>query len=229
MSNFFYLTLDTKSPENPTVTINGGQQYATNQLVDLSIGTTDSDTSGYQMKIFGDVDPSSNVSIQATKETSAWIAYNNSQQIKLSSIDGQKTIRVIIRDDVYNESTEVSDTINLDTSVPTVSRTNPDVSRISKKAGKNVASLSFTVDKSFVEYKVKVVTSESSLENTGTQILTTNGSLNMSGTGSFPANTPITIQISGADLEVASRFNGNGIDADCIKIFAKDESGKWSV
>lgn len=229
MSNFFYLILDMTAPANPSVSINNGANYTTNQIVDLTIGTTDVDTSGYQIKIFGDIDNSFDSNIKETKEESAWIAFNNSKQIKLSDGDGLKTINVVIRDDVYNESTQVSDSINLDTSLPTITITNPDVPKISKNQGKNVASLSFIVDKPFTKYKVKVVTAENSLENSGSIIPTANGSVNTSGTGSFPANTPITIQINGTDLETVSQFNGNGKDADCIKIFVLDESGKWSV
>jgi hypothetical protein len=225
MANFFYLTLDTTNPANPSISIDGGATFATAQLVDLTIGTTDGDTTGYQMIIWGDVDTTYDTNIKTSEATSTWITYNNSKQVKLSSGDGQKTIYVKIRDDVHNASAQVSDSITLDMSKPTVTVTNPDVSKISKQSGKNVASFTFTVDKQFNEYKVKVVSSTGSQESTGTTIGTANGSSNTSETGTFPSGTPITVQINGADLEAASSGDGQKI----IKVFAKDQTDKWSA
>lgn len=224
MANFIYLTLDTTAPANPTISIAGGATFATTQLVDLTIGTTDSDKTGYQMKIWGDVDLAYDVNIKDTEVLSTWITYNNSKQVKLSAGDGKKTVYIKIRDDVYNESSIASDDIVLDTSIPTVTMTNPDVSVISKMPGKNEATLTFTVDKKFTEYKVKVVSSTGSAESAGTTLGTVNGSSNTSGTGSFPSGTPITIKINGTDLELASSGDAQKI----IKVFAKDETGKWS-
>jgi hypothetical protein len=225
MANFFYLELDTTNPANPSISIDGGATFATAQLVDLSIGTTDSDTTGYQMLIWGDVDTSFDTNIRGTEGTSTWITYNNSKQVKLSAGDGQKTVYVKIRDDVHNASSQVSDSITLDMSKPTVSVTNPDVSKISKQPTKNTASFTFTVDKQFVEYKVKVVSSTGAGESTGTTIGTANGSTNTSGTGTFASGTPISVQINGSDLELASSGDGQKI----IKVFAKDQTGKWSA
>ncbi|MBO0962388.1 hypothetical protein J1P26_22050 [Neobacillus sp. MM2021_6] len=225
MPNFVYLTLDTTSPANPSLSILGGATFATAQLVDLTIGTTDSDKSGYQMKVWGDVDTAYDTNIKATDALSTWITFNNSKQVKLSAGDGSKTVYVKIRDDVYNESSIASDGITLDTSIPTVTVTNPDVNKISKMAGKNESSFTFTVDKQFGEYKVKVVSSTGAAESTGATIGTANGSTNTSGNvGSYPAGTPITVKITGVDLETASSGDGQKV----IKVFAKDMTGKWS-
>lgn len=225
MANYFFLTLDTTAPSSPSITIDGGATYATNQLVTLSIGTSDSDTTGYQMLIWGSVDETFDTNIKTLEENSKWITYNNSKQIKLSLGDGQKTINLKIRDDVHNQSAQISDTIVLDTSKPTVSVTNPDVNKISKQDGKNVASFTFTVDKDFVEYKVKVVSSTTGAESTGSLIDITHGSSNTSGTGDFLSGTPITVSITGADLEIASNGDGQKV----VKVFALDKSGKWSA
>lgn len=225
MPNFFYLTLDTTPAANPMININGGATFATNVLADLTISTSDTDKTGYQMKIWGNVDKTYDVNIQDTEAASVWITYNNSKQIKLATGDGTKTINLKIRDDVYNESAVVSDTINLDTTIPAVSVTSADVTKISKQAGKNAASFSFSVDKAFVEYKVKVVSSTGAAENTGTTIAIAGGSTNTSGTGSYPSGTPIIVTIKGSDLESASSGDGQKI----IKVFVKDASGKWSA
>lgn len=226
MANFIYLTLDTTAPSSPSLSIAGGATYASAQLVDLAIGTTDGDTSGYQMLIWGSVDNTYDSNIQSTEAASTWITYNNSKQIKLSDTTGTKTIYLKIRDDVHNESSQVSDTIILDNSIPVVTVTNSDVSKVSKKTGKNVASFSFSVNEVFTEYKLKVVSSSGAAESTGTLIPTTNGSTNTSGSGQDfdTSTTPITVTINGADLELASSGDGQKI----IKVFVKDKSGLWS-
>jgi hypothetical protein len=226
MPSYFTLTLDTTGPANPSLSINAGASYATAQLVDLTIGTSDGSTSGYQMKIWGNVDTSYDTNVQATEAASAWITFSASKQVKLSSGDGAKTVYVKLRDDVFNESSQASDSINLDTTRPVVTISGPDVSKISEVVGKDVASFSFTVDSVFTEYKVKVVASSGSAENTGTQIGTTNGSTNMSGTaGNYAASTAINCTIDASDLKAASAGDG----AKVIKVFVKDAAGNWSV
>ena len=226
MANYVTITLDTTGPSNPSVVIAGGAQYATAQLVDLTLGTTDNPTTGYQMKIWGNVDPAHDASIQATEGASAWITFTTTKQIKLATGDGSKTINAKIRDDVYNESSQVSDSIILDTQLPVVTITGPDLAKISKNAGKNVSSLSFSVDSIFDEYKVKVVASAGAAENTGTLIATTNGSTNTSGSaGNYAASTPIACTINGTDLELAN--SGDGVKI--VKVFVKDKAGNWSI
>lgn len=226
MANFVNLILDTTAPANPNFTIDGGATFTTNELVTLAITTGDTPTTGYQMKIFGHVDEAHNTSIKATEATSQWIAFSASQQIKLSATGGTKTINVKIRDDVWNESSVVTKTINLDTTLPTVTVTALDVTKVSKISGKNVASFSFSVDEAVSEYKIKVVTSPSATHDTGTQIPTTNGSTNVGGTTVINANTPTVVTINGADLELASSGDGS----KTIKCFVKDSvTGSWSV
>lgn len=225
MPNYFYLTLDTTGPANPSIVIEGGAQYATQQLVNCEISTSDADTTGYQMKIWGDVDTSYDPDVQDTEANSNWITFQDTKQVKLSAGDGAKTLYVRIRDDVHNESGQASDNIILDTTRPVVTISGPDVTKISKVAGKDTCAFSFQVDCTFVEYKVKVVSSTGASHDTGTVIPTTAGSTNMTGSGSFPANMPIDCTIKGADLEAASAGDGQKI----IKVFAKDEAGNWSA
>lgn len=226
MANNFTLTLDTTGPSNPSVQIEGGAAYVTQQIVDLTIGTSDGDTTGYQMLIWGSVDLAYNANIQDTDANSTWITYNTTQQIKLSTGDAEKTIYIKIRDDVYNESSQASDSTILDTTLPVVTITGPDVPKISKISGKNVCSFSFQSDVIFDEYKVKVVSAAGAAHDTGVLIGITNGSTNMSGNaGSYAASTPINCQIFGTDLETASAGDGDKI----IKVFVKDQATNWSV
>lgn len=226
MANFVYITLDTTAPSNPVISISGGAVFATAQIVDLTISVGDEVTTGYQMKIWGDVDASYNTNIKTTEATSGWTAFNTKPQIRLSAGEGNKTISIKVRDDVYNESSIAVDSITLDTDIPVVTVTLPDVSKISKIANKNSASFTFTASEKFVEYKVKLVGSIGATHDTGSQIGATNGSTNVSGTGSFESPLVTTVTIKGADLEVAGATSGS---QSIIKVFIKDTSGQWSV
>ena len=219
MASFFNLILDTLAPSGVTLSINNKAQYTTTQEVTLNIATSDSDTTGYQMKIWG-------IDGVATESEATWETFATSKTVSLPSGDGLKTVYVKIRDDVYNESSAASAQITLNTTVPSVTITGPDVSKVSKVSPKNVATFSFVSDVDFEEYKVKVVPATSSLNDAGTEIGTTNGSTNMSGTsGNYKANTAIQCKINGADLETASSGDGNKI----IKVFVKNNAGTWSV
>ncbi len=227
MSSYFNLTLDTLAPASPSIIIAGGAAYTAAQLVTCALSTSDGDTTGYQMKIWGSVDPANDANVQPLEVNSAWISFAASKQVKLSSGDGAKTLYFKIRDSVLNESAQASDAIGLDTAVPvsTVS-VGPDVSKVSKIATKRTCSFSFQCDSIFDEYKVKVVPATNSIESAGTLIGTANGSTNMSGVaGSYPATTNINCTIDGADLEAAS--SGDGVKI--VKVFTKDQAGLWST
>lgn len=232
MANFFTLTLDTTGPSNPSIRLDNNAQFASNVLVTATIGTGDTNRANYQMKLWGDIDlewakTNGIVGASATtvsENTASWITFATSKQLKLSGADGAKSVSLQIRDDVYNTSAVVSDSITLDTTRPIVTITGPDVNKISKQSGKNLAAFSFTVDTSFVEYKVKVAASGAD-HSTGTQIGTANGSTNMSGTGDYEKSAVINCTINGADLEAASAGDG----AKSIKVFVKDEAGNWSI
>lgn len=224
--NWFTLYYDNSPPSNFTISINNGAVYATQQLVNVTLSTTDSDTAGYRLKLWGDVDSSFDSNIQSTEATSSYFAYTTNKQIKLSSGEGNKVIYALLMDDLYNATTQISDNITLDTSIPTVTTSSPDVTKISKQNGKDTVTFSFqSPDTSFIEYKVCVVPSSASTENVGTVIGTSFGSINMSGTGSFAMNTPISCTIKGKDLELASSGDGNKI----IKVFIKDAANQWSI
>lgn len=226
MANYFNLILDTLAPAGVTININSSAAYASTQLANLAIGCSDGVKTGYQMKIWGDVDTTYDANVKATEGTSVWVSYAATEQVKLSTGDGNKTLYVKVRDDVYNESAQASDSITLDTTLPVVTiSVAPDVTKVSKVSGKDTCSFSFQTDTIFVEYKVKVVSATNATQDVGTQIPTTAGSTNMSGTGSFPATTNISCTIKGTDLETASSGDATKI----VKVFSKDSAGNWSV
>jgi hypothetical protein len=224
--NYVTVTLDTIAPPNPTITLDGGATYATSQLVNVSIGTTDTPT-GYEMIIWcPQIDPTFDLNIGTTEETSEWFAYSPTKQIRVTNTEEQKTVYVRIRDDVHNESGISNDTIIYDASRPVVECSLPSVTRISKVAGRNEVSFTFTSNEPFAEYKVKVVDTTGASENLGTVIGTANGSSNTSGTGTFnTATAPIEVRINGSDLEIAKSGQGEKI----IKVFVRNEANLWSA
>lgn len=220
MASYFNLTLDTLAPSGVKVTINDGAQYASSRAVNLKISTSDSQTSNYQMKIWG-------IEGVASESAAKWETFSTTKSVTLTDGDGLKTVYVKVRDDVWNESTQASDTITLNTAVPVVTISGPDVAKISKVAEKNVSSFTFRSDVKIVAWKVMVVQSNSATEGTGTnkQIPTDGGSTNMTGSTPTEADTPVSCTIYGADLESAS--SGDGVKI--VKVFVKSESGIWSV
>lgn len=219
MASYFNLTLDTTAPAGLTLSINDGALYATSTAVTLTIGVTDSVTTGYQMKIWG-------IDGVEGEGSASWESFAATKSVNLTSGDGLKTVYVKVRDDVYNETAPVSDTITLNTAVPVVSITGPDVSRISKNAGKNQAIINFTADVIFDEYKVCVVPQNNSTQDAGTVIPTDGGSINTSGSdGDYPASENIQVTITGTDLETAS--SGDGVKI--VKVFVRSQAGIWSV
>jgi hypothetical protein len=226
MANFVNITLDTTSPTGLVISLDNGATFTSDDYVDVSISIDDMNRFGYQLKIWGDVDLANDVNVQDREDTSSWITFAETYQVKLSAIEGTKTVYAKVRDDVFNESVIVSDSITKDTEMPVVTVTNPDVSKISKRGGRNVATFSFTADSTFVEYQVRVVNSTGAGVTTGAIIPTTNGSVNTSGTGTFDTSTsPITVSITGGDLELASAGDGTKI----VKVFVRDEAGNFSA
>lgn len=216
--SYFNLTLDTLPPSGLSVQINGEALYTASTAAMLGITVSDAVTTGYQMKIWG-------VSGAASEAEASWETFAASKSVTLPAGDGLKTVSVKVRDDVGNETAAATASITLDTAVPVISITGPDIGTISKASGFDTAVASFTVDSDFVEYKVCAVPAANSLVTAGTVIPTTAGSINTSGTGNFPADTLISVTIKGADLESASPGDGVKI----VKVFAKDKAGNWSV
>ena len=218
MASYFNLTLDTLGPQGVSLVINDGAAKTSNALVTVAISTSDASTTGYQMKIWG-------ISGAELETDASWETYAASKQVTLLPGDGTKTVYVKLRDDVYNESGQASDSIVLDAYVPVVTVNGPDHSKISKVIGKDTSTITFMADREFVEYKVCVVDAQNAAHSAGVVIPTTGGSQNTSGTGTYAASEDITVTIKGADLETAS--NGDGVKI--VKVFVKNDVGSWSA
>lgn len=229
MASNFNLVLDTTAPGGSALSLNGNASYTSTRDITAAVSTTDTPTTGYQIKVWGDVDISYNASIQTTEGASAWItpgAFPANQAVRLSTGDGSKTINVKIRDDVWNESATLTKSITLDTSAPTVNITTaPDVTKVSTVSGKRTVTFGWQANETFTDYEVAVVSSSGASRGSGTVIGSTNGSTNTSGSaGSYPADTTITTTIDARDLQAAS--SGDGVKI--VKVFVKDTSGLWN-
>lgn len=219
MASFFNLILDTLAPSGLTLKLNNGATYATSNTVTAAVSLSDSSKTGYQMKIWG-------TKAAATEAAASWETFAETKSITLTDGDGLKTVNIKVRDDVGNETASVSASITVNTAVPVVTITGPDKSRISKVSGFDTSAFSFTSDVDFEEYVIKVVPSSSSLHDAGTQIPTTGGSANTSGSaGGYKKATAINVTIKGADLATASSGDGTKI----VKVFVRNAAGTWSV
>lgn len=219
MSAFFNLTLDTTAPSGVKLTINNGAIYTASSAVTLGISCTDKDTTGYSMKIWG------SVLDVATEADAEWENYNTEKAITLSDTDGLKTIYLKVRDNVWNESTAVSAKITLNTTIPVVTITGPDVSIISKVTGRNTSIIGFTADQDFMEYKVGIVAKNTSEQSECTVIGTAGGSKNTSGTGDYKSADAISVNIIGSDFATAA---GGSDGTYIVKVFVKNNAGTWS-
>lgn len=226
MASYVDLTLDTTPPGGVAVEIDGGAAYATALDVVLGISTTDPDTTGYTVKIYGDVDDAhAPAEYRALEADAPWVNFAALKNVRLSAGDGGKTVRVKVRDDVWNVSAETTDAIILDTTVPVVTVTvDVDPDKISEVAGKDEATFTWESNSAYQAYKVKVVPATDSLNGAGTQIPNAAGSINVSG-GAGAAATPVVTTIDGTDLKNADPGDGT----KHVKVFVQDLAGNWSV
>lgn len=217
MASYFNLTLDTTAPS-------GGSISLPARSSNVNITATLNATGASYMKLWGDIAATAG-GAAITEANASWVAYAASKAIILTSTDATKTVYVKFKDDVGNETAAYSASIILDTTVPVVTIVGPDVAKISKVAGFDVSSFSFSADEVIVEWSVRVVPSTTSLHSAGTEIPTTGGSTNMHGTTEKAKDAAVDCTIYGADLETASSGDG----AKIIKVFVKDKTGNWSI
>lgn len=215
----FNLVLDTTPPQAVTCAIEAAAGTTTDPLVDVAVGTSDPTTTGYQVKLWGDI-------VGAADEASAaWQAYagpGSPISVNLAGADGVKTVFAKLRDDVWNESATVSDQIVLNQVGVTVGLiSGPDVNRVSRIATKRQATVVWAADGPFVHYEVRVVPDGNSDHTAGVPVGAV-GSSNVSGDGAFTSNTPITTVVDGRDLPDPD-------STKVVKIFARDADGNWSA
>ena len=122
-----YVSYDVSAPTNSSIRINNNATYATSTSVTLNLSSTGA----------------KEVCISNTTSCSNWVTYASSKSWTLTSGDGTKTVYAWFRDGAGNTtSSYVSDSIILDTSLPTVTAsavsnltTSPKISIKSNEAG----------------------------------------------------------------------------------------------
>jgi hypothetical protein len=221
MTNAFTLSVDTTPPGNPQMVLDGGVLFTAS--LDGTVHLTASGAA--DMKIWGDVDLTANVNIQDFETNSTWIPFTADTDVTFSVPVGRKRIYARVRDDLGNLSPVFGAYIDYDPGYPLVTIVVPSlVSRVSEVSGHDTASFSWEANHPFTDYEVRVMPTTASPYYGGSAIGIAHGSVNVVGTGSFPATTPITTTVKGADLQAASPGDGPVI----IKVFVKDASGRWS-
>ena len=236
MANYANLILDTIGPAGVSVKINGDEEKTTTTAVSLAITCSDADLTGYQMKIWG--------TATAPEESDAvWESYQEEKNITLSATDGMKTVYVRVRDDVWNESVTVSDTITLNSKVPAVNFRIVD-SKISLVSGKNTAGGNFGFDESIDAAKIMIVSDINARhdDDTNIRIPATNGSFMFKDddsllTKEFEGYLEFENILCDKDYlnycmiraeDIAAASPGDG--AKILKVFVRSaETGSWSV
>jgi hypothetical protein len=107
------VTYDATAPSG-TISVNSGAAATGSTTVTLTLSATDAISGVYQRRFSND-----------NSTWSAWEAYGTSKTWTLTSGDGTKTVYVKYRDNNLNTSASFSDTITLDTALPTVDFTTP--------------------------------------------------------------------------------------------------------
>ncbi|MBQ8209914.1 MAG: hypothetical protein IJZ35_04970 [Clostridia bacterium] len=248
MSSYVNVTLDTTGPQGVSVCINGDEERTSDTQISLAIGCSDSDTTNYQMKIWCDA-------MDITEEEAQWEDYSSEKSVTINHylvVDNTVTVYVRLRDDVWNESVTVFDSITVYTENPTVNIANITRVRISKIPAastdtianrmfpRNKSVITFTVDRDCDDVRVMVVEDINALYDDpanvlipiegGSSVMDADGEDVTGGIGGLSlsganANASYLVNIKGADLETASP--GDGIKV--IKIFAHEYDGNWSI
>jgi len=223
MASSALLTLDLTAPD-VAVVIEGGASVTTDRDVDITITSVAADKS--QMKIYGDVDDAfAPAEYRATEANAPWISFAGTKTVRVSAADGTKTVRV------FNASSEATDAITLDSSIPVLSITVALApAKISKQATKDTATLTFTSDIALDQWKVNFTSNANDAHTAGTVIPEAGGSDTQG--AALAAATPQAVTIKGVDLEAAGAAGGPGAAGiqHIVKVFGRSAANQqWSV
>jgi hypothetical protein len=168
MPSNIQFTLDTQAPATVVLTApaNSGSL-----VVSVSASTTDSDTTGYTLKLWG-TGVSADTVAGTTKANAPALAYTTAQKSVTFVAEGSTTLNLAVYDDVGNETLATPVTINIVTTLATVtvsniSGGNTGHTKFSTTAPYNVLSFNFTSSMDYTEYKVLRVSTTGSLVGLG--------------------------------------------------------------
>ena len=234
MANYINLTLDTVGPQGVTLLLNNGETVTTSNAIEWKVSCADTDTTGYQMKMWG-------TAACPTEEKATWETFISSDMSLIRNAAGLKTIYVKLRDDVYNESATISATINYVKDRPTVQGLFVSPAKLSLIDGKNVAAGGFNFNETIDAVKIMIVSDVNATYDNPSNISipTTNGSsmwddltvdpYNISTLESeiaVPPEIPVGFYINAKDISAVAPGDGVKI----IKVFVRSAlSGLWSL
>ena len=233
MANYVNIILDTIGPSGVSVLINGDADKAITTAVTLTIGCSDTDLTGYQMKIWGTADAPS-------EADAAWETYQSEKNVTLPTGDGLKTVYVKVRDDVWNESAEASDTITLYEKLPSIIGLSVNKSKLSLVDGQCMTQGSFGIDENIDAVRVMLVENVNDSYDTVTNVSipVTNGSVITNENGDAISGSVLEAEsiidsiqlvyfdISAADINAVAPGDGVKI----VKVFVRSAgTGSWSV
>lgn len=114
--------------------------------------------------------------------------------------------------------------LSFDETKPVVTYSNLNTNEISS-SGTTACTFDFSVDEDIQAYKVKIVATGTSAHDSGDQIGTTNGSTNMSGTGTITSGTSTSCSINVDDFKAIATTEGTDY---VVRIFCQDIAGNWN-
>lgn len=234
MASSALLTLDLTAPD-AAVNIESGASITS--VLDVALAITSAAADKAQMKIYGDVsDTQAPAEYRTTEANAPWISFAAAKTVRLAAGDGVKTVRVKVRDDVNNTSTEATDTITLNTAIPVISiLTGPSSAaggvppKASKQTGFDTWTLTFQSDVALDQWQVRLVTNATDSQSSGALIPETGGS-DTQGTA-LAAATSQTVTIKGVDLEAAGASGAGATGTQArIKVFGRSSANQqWSA
>lgn len=190
MASYFNITLDTTAPKGVGIKINGDDIRTVSQEVALNITCSDADTTGYKMKIWGDIYADGSLTnIVDSESAAAWEDFSPTKNVRLVDLGGSitRTVYVKLRDALWNQSEIASDDIILYTELPKITITSgPLPAKITTWSDKSgglsslesvaayVGSFStviFTVNKDVSDVKVVLAQSSNTLHGDESNIM----------------------------------------------------------
>lgn len=223
MASNIQFTLDTSAPASVVLTAPANSGTLT---VSVNASTSDADTTGYTMKLWG-TGVSADTIAGTTKANAPVLAYTTASKVVTFLAEGSTQLNLAVYDDVGNETVATPVTINIVTTLATITVSNigggnTAHTKFSTTAPYNVLSFNFTSSMDYIEYRVLRVSTTGSLIGTGTAIGTTNGSTNVGAVETVTAGTPKSVTINMLDLP--TQVN----ELKIIKVFVKNVAGNWS-
>jgi hypothetical protein len=228
MASYVNLFLDLTAPTTVVLTAPGSSGTL---AVSVSGSTADATTTGYKMKFWG-ATVVTNAVAGDTEANAPYLTYSTANQTVTFASEGSKTLNFAVYDDVGNRTAATPKSINIVTSLPTVTvdqisgGVNPnlptnDAGKFSVQPGYNTLTFRFQSNLDIIEWKVMKVANTGDLVGTGQAIGTTNGST-VGAVESITAGTFKSVTIKMAD------FDTQVTEAKIVKVFVKNVAGNWS-